>query len=258
MKNLTYSILIIISFLFISCSQEIIRPVTVSENKIQNINYDHPFIKEIQDLLEKYVKLGFPGVTVLVSTPEHGKWISSAGVSRIENQQPMVNTNVYHSASVAKTYHVVAAMTLVESGQLVLDKTIDHYLPTWVCQDLPNRNTATVRQLMNHTSGVPDFIGKIDHMLDYFQNLNRNFTTEKYLDYVCDTEADFTAGKRVRYSNTNTVLLALIMDEIAGNHADLISEKIIKKLELKNTFYKNEKGYPAPVSYTHLTLPTKA
>ena len=257
MKNLTYSILIIISFLFISCSQEIIRPVTVSENKIQNINYDHPFIKEIQDLLEKYVKLGFPGVTVLVSTPEHGKWISSAGVSRIENQQPMVNTNVYHSASVAKTYHVVAAMTLVESGQLVLDKTIDHYLPTWVCQDLPNRNTATVRQLMNHTSGVPDFIGKIDHMLDYFQNLNRNFTTEKYLDYVCDTEADFTAGKRVRYSNTNTVLLALIMDEIAGNHADLISEKIIKKLELKNTFYKNEKGYPAPIGAVNTYLDIK-
>jgi len=167
--------------IFMSCSKELIRPVEACVDKIEEVNMDHPLTEEIQDLMEKYVKLGFPGVTVLVSTPKDGKWISSAGVSRIENQKPMENCNIYHSASVAKTYHVVAAMTLVESGLLELDQTIDNYLPSWVCGDLPNRNTATVRQLMNHTSGIPDFISNIDHMLDYFQDLLRTFTTEEYI-----------------------------------------------------------------------------
>ena len=246
MKYHTLLVLFVSSSILMSCSKEIIRPITACENKIEGVNKEHPLNEEIQDLIEKYVKLGFPGVTVLVSTPRDGKWISSAGVSRIENQKPMENCNIYHSASVAKTYHVVAAMTLVESGKLELDKTIDNYLPTWVCADLPNRNTATVRQLMNHTSGVPDFIGKVDHMLDYFQNLFRNFITEEYLGYICNDKADFPAGEGLLYSNTNTVLLALIMDEIAGSHADVVSEQIIKKLGLKETFYKNEKGYPAP------------
>ncbi len=230
----------------LSCSKEIVAPIDSCNLSLNDINAQHPLADEFEALLDKYVKQGFPGVTMLVVTPEDGKWIGSAGVSRIETGQAMENCNIYHSASVAKTYHVVAAMTLVEEGQLELDQTIDQYLPAWVCNDLPNRNTATVRQLMNHTSGIPDFIEDTDHVLDYFHDLMRQFTTEEYLDYICGDESVFDAGSSVSYSNTNTVLLALIMDEVAGNHADLISERIIKKLGLQNTFYKNEPGYPAP------------
>lgn len=246
MKQSTFIILLAISSVLFACSKEILRPVQDCENHIDLLNNEHPLAEEIQSLMEKYVKLGFPGITVLVHTPKDGKWIGSAGVSRIEDQKPMENCNIYHSASVAKTYHVVAAMTLVEAGKLELDKSIDNYLPSWICADLPNRKTATVRQLMNHTSGIPDFIAKIDHVLDYFQDLYGNFTTEEYLDYVCGSKSDFSAGEGLRYSNTNTVLLALIMDNVAGNHADLITEQIIEKLGLEETFYKNEKGYPAP------------
>jgi D-alanyl-D-alanine carboxypeptidase len=99
---------------------------------------------------------------------------------------------------------------------------------------------------MNHTSGIPDFILELKHVLDYFQDLMKTFTTEEYLEYICGDDANFEAGMQTEYSNTNTVLLALIMDEIAGNHADVISKKIIDHLDLKNTFYKNEKEYPAP------------
>ncbi|MGK0364444.1 MAG: D-alanyl-D-alanine carboxypeptidase [Saprospiraceae bacterium] len=235
------------SFLLSSCSRELMIPVANCETQIENINPNHPQAADFQALLDKYVAKGFPGITMVVQTPENGKWIGSAGVSRIETQEPMKNCNVYHSASVAKTYHAVAAMTLVEEGKLDLDKTIDTYLPAWICDDLANKNTATVRQLMNHTSGIPDFIEDIDHILDYFNDLMHTFTTEKYLDYVCGDKALFAPGEKITYSNTNTVLLALIMDEIAGSHADIISERIINKLGLKQTFYKNEKGYPAPV-----------
>lgn len=256
MKISTLSLLVL-SFLLSSCSREIIIPVTTCETEIDNINPDHPLSAEFQALLDKYVAKGFPGVTMVVQTPENGKWIGSAGVSRIETQEPMENCNIYHSASVAKTYHVVAAMTLVEEGKLDLDKTIDTYLPDWICEDLPNKNTATVRQLMNHTSGVPDFIENIDHILDYFNDFMQTFTMEEYLDYICGDDAEFIAGEKTDYSNTNTVLLALIMDEIAGSHADVISERIINKLGLKQTFYKNETGYPAPSGAVNTYLDIK-
>jgi len=239
--------LILVSILLSSCSREIIIPVATCETQIDNINPNHPLAADFQILLDKYVAKGFPGITMVIQTPENGKWVGSSGVSRIETQEPMKNCNVYHSASVAKTYHAVAAMTLVEEGRLDLDKTIDTYLPSWICPDLANKNTATVRQLMNHTSGIPDFIEDIDHVLDYFNDLMRTFTTEEYLDYVCGDDPIFAPGEKVSYSNTNTVLLALIIDEIAESHADVISENIINKLGLKQTFYKNEAGYPAPV-----------
>lgn len=137
-------------------------------------------------------------------------------------------------------------MSLIEEGKMKLDDTIDELLPDSVCKDLPNRSTCTVRQLMNHTSGIPDFIEELTHVLDYFQDLSQTFTTEEYLGYICNEKPDFKAGTKTEYSNTNTVLLALIMDNVDGNHADVISKKIIQKLNLKNTFYKNEIGYPAP------------
>ncbi|MFK7932026.1 MAG: serine hydrolase domain-containing protein [Saprospiraceae bacterium] len=207
----------------------------------------HPQAEQFQALLDKYVnEIGFPGVTMVIYSPTDGKWVGSAGYSRLENQTPMQPCNIFHSASVAKTYHTTAAMLLQEEGRLDLDQTVASYMPKSTCADLPNLNSATVRQLMNHTSGIPDFIEADAHVLDYFHDLQREFTTQQYLEYVCGKEPNFPAGAKTEYSNTNTVLLALIMDEVAGNHANVITEKILQPLGLEHTFYKNETAYPAP------------
>ncbi|MCG8326501.1 MAG: beta-lactamase family protein [Chitinophagales bacterium] len=250
------------SYLFLllilcGCAKELSIPVDQCKLEIEHSGTTHPKADAFQALLNKYVEKGLPGVAMVVYTPEEGKWIGSAGVARIENQQAMLPCNIFHSASVAKTYHVVAAMTLVEEGKLQLDNTIDHYLPDWVCNDLPNKSTATVRQLMNHTSGIPDFIEDTEHVLDYFNDLLHRFTTEEYLDYVCGDDPDFQSGTSVSYSNTNTVLLALIMDQIAGNHATLITERIIQPLGLSNTYYKQQAGYPAPTGVVNTYVDVK-
>ena len=94
-------------------------------------------------------------------------------------------------------------------------------------------------------------------MLDYFNDLMRTFTQEEYLGYICGDDPDFTPGEGIEYSNTNTVLLALIMDNIDGNHADIITNEIINKLNLKSTFYKNEPNYPAPIGAVNTYLDQK-
>ncbi len=245
MKNKLLVLCCLCAVLFQSCSKEIIAPLESCTVDFE-YNTEHPKAAELQALLDKYVARGLPGLSMLIYTPEGGKWAGKAGLAKLETKEPMEMCHIFHSASVAKTYHAVAAMTLVEEGKLELDKVIDEYLPDWVCENLPNRKTATVRQLMNHTTGIPDFIEQATHITDYFHNLERQFTTAEYLDYVCKLPPDFPSAERVSYSNTNTVLLALIMDEIAGNHADVVTEKIINKLGLQHTFYKNEAGYPAP------------
>lgn len=245
MKNISIVFLIVFAFCLQNCAKQIVAPLE-SCTADYDYNSAHPKAAELQALLDKYIAKGMPGLSMVIYTPEGGKWMGTAGVAKIETQEPMEMCHIFHSASVAKTYHAVAAMSLMEEDKLDIDKTIDAYLPAWVCKDLPNLSTATVRQLMNHTAGVPDFIEDTKHITDYFHDLQGQFTTEEYLAYVCGKDADFAPGSKVSYSNTNTVLLALIMDEIAGNHADVITEKIINKLGLKHTYYKNEVGYPAP------------
>jgi len=245
-NKIKLSVVFLLILSAISCHKDIVAPVQTCNTTIEHNNDSHPKAAIFQEILDRNVKKGLPGMVMIVETPDNGKWVGASGFARLETSELMQPCHIFHSASVAKTYHAVAALSLVDEGKLDLDATIDTYLPDWVCNDLANRNTATVRQLMNHKSGIPDFIEDSRHILDYFNNLMHEFTTEEYLEYICGDAAWFKPGEDIVYSNTNTVLLALIMDNIAGNHADVITDNIINKLGLTQTFYKNEIGYPAP------------
>ncbi len=240
-----------------ACQKEFSELLNETEVRIVNDNREHSKATEVQRIIDSYVARGLPGISIVIDIPNEGILRSAAGYSKIEDQTPMEIHHVFNSGSVAKTYHVTAALMMMEEGILDIDKTIDTYLPDWVCDDLPNGRSATVKQLMNHSSGIPDFIENIDHVLDYFHDLQRDFTQEEYLNYICGTKAYFEPGADHWYSNTNTVLLALIMDEISGNHADVITQKIINRLGLKQTFYKNELDYPVPAGAVNTYYDTK-
>jgi D-alanyl-D-alanine carboxypeptidase len=198
-------------------------------------------------LLSRYVEGGVPGITLLVRTPKEGLWIGAAGMSKIETNEPMLPCNIHHSGSVVKMYIGTAVMLLVEDGKIDLDAQINTYLDAGLCNHIGNGNTATVRQLLNHNSGIRDFVVETNHIADYFNDLFNNYTTQDFLHYIYDKPANFAAGTDVEYSNTNFVLLTLIIERVTGKpHADFLSERIFKKLGLHETFYKNEPGYPNP------------
>ena len=233
--------------LLMGCQRSAVVPLEAPLPVVQNYNAQHSMADTLQQIMEAFVKKGLPGVSLAIFTPEEGVWLGAAGVAQIETQRPMTIGHIFHSASVAKTYMATAAFTLVEEGLIDLDQPISTYLDSDLYGSIPNYETATISSLMNHTSGIPDFIADFGHMADYYNNLMAVFDTESYLDYVRGDKPDFATGERVSYSNTNTVLLALVMEAVTGRpHEDLISERIIQKLELQNTYYKNEPGYPAP------------
>ena len=248
MKGINLNIVLLVSIMLchLSCQREFLDALNETEIRIDESSTAHPYQLEAQAIIDKYTAKGLPGVSIVIDSPDDGILRCVSGYAKLENQTPMETHHVFNSGSVAKTYHVVAALMLMEEGLLDIEQTIDTYLPAWVCNDLPNGKSATVKQLMNHSSGIPDYIEHIDHILDYFHDLRKEFTQDEFLNYICGTKANFEPGTSGSYSNTNTVLLALIMDEITGNHADIITQKIINKLDLKQTFYKNESGYPAP------------
>ncbi len=248
----------LILFFLSSCHREATVAVYDTEPLHDKYNKSHPLADSIQVIIDNYVKKGMPGISVAIHTEADGLWLGTSGVAQIENNIPLTVNHSFHSASVAKTYMVTTAMTLVEEGILDLDKTISTYLPVEKYGTIPNYNSATIRNLIGHTSGIPDIIDNAKHITDYFNNLMADFDTEYYLDNIRKKKADFEPNERVSYSNTNTVLLALVMDEASGRkHEDLVSERIINKLNLKNTFYKNEEGYPAPKTLVNTYLDIK-
>ncbi|MCB0376728.1 MAG: beta-lactamase family protein, partial [Sinomicrobium sp.] len=108
----------------------------------------------------------------------------------------------------------------------------------------------TVRMLLNHTSGVPEYNYAPAYVTYLLQHPDHYFTAEDYLGYIKGKPLDFAPGSRYSYRNSNYVILSLIADTVTGDHARFITETIFVPLGLTHTFYRSEPGY---LNYPELT-----
>jgi len=108
----------------------------------------------------------------------------------------MLPCHIQHSASVAKMYMGTAVMLLVEDGLIDLDLPINTYLDAGLCKKIGNGKAATVRQLMNHTSGIRDFVLETEFLTDYFNDFFNHFNTNDFLHYIYDKPAYFKPGEK--------------------------------------------------------------
>ena len=208
---------------------------------------NHPKAAAYQVLLNKYVAQGLPGVVLLVRSPKEGLWMGAAGKANLETGEPMSPCTLNYPQSIAKTFTATAMMMLVEEGKVNLDAKISDYLPQATIAGIANADKATVRQMLNMTSGIVSYEQDEDWIASRRANLSGTFTPEVMLSYIRGDAADFEPGTSWRYSTTNYLLAALIIDQVTGrSHADMFTNRIFKPLQLTDIYYKNEPGYPRP------------
>lgn len=236
-----FSILLFILFIT-SCSKQTWEiagnPCTFQDE----INADYSKAGQLQNLLDKYAGIGLPGVAMAVYSPE-GFWAGSAGYAKLENKTLMQPCHLQYSQSVSKTYLAVAMLKLSEQGQINLDEKITAYLPAEVTKKVTGAEKVTVRQLMNHTSGIAEYNDKPAYVSYLLQHPLYVFTTMDYLDYIEGDDMQFEPGSKLRYTNTNYLLLALIGDQLTGDHAKYLRDQIFKPLGLANSYYRDNTDY---------------
>lgn len=229
-----------------SCTMDITVPVEAPPDTWNPALNDHPAGSAFQELLDGYVRQGLPGVVLFVQTPR-GLWNGAAGYARVETGDPMLPTHRHHAASVTKMYTATAVMLLAEEGLIDLDAPIRDLLPSTIYRPIPNGSAATVRQLLGHRSGIPDFSGNLAYDLDSLNDPMGWRGPDDLLPYLHGQHALSEPGTSYFYSNANYVLLALIVDRVVeGGHAAVVSRRILAPLGLDATYYKNEPGYPSP------------
>jgi D-alanyl-D-alanine carboxypeptidase len=232
--------------LLVACTLDITTPETLPPNTWDSSWNTHPDGALFQEMLNRHVKDGLPGVVLLVRTP-NGLWNGAAGYAKLETAIPMTPTHRHFAASVTKMYMATAVLMLVEDGLLELDAKLETYLPASTLNPIPNGKNSTVRQLLGHTSGIPSFTDAFHYELDTLNDPLGSYPPQRLLSYVYGESALFEPGEGYFYSNTNYLLLALLMDVTTGaSHADVISERLLQPLGLQETWYKNEAGYPTP------------
>jgi D-alanyl-D-alanine carboxypeptidase len=150
--------------------------------------------------------------------------------------------HLVYTQSIAKSYMAVSIIQLVENEKIDLEGKISDYLPKEILAMIPEADRINVKMLLNHTSGIPEYNYNPTYVTRLLQNPERIFQPEEYIQYIAGKELDFEPGSRYSYRNTNYVLLALIADQITGDHGKYMEKHIFEKLGLKNTYYKIKQG----------------
>ncbi len=245
----TYATTLAAALVFVGCGEQFHRPD--SRCSCEADVGSHPRAEALQRLLDRYARRGLVGLALFVDSDTEGRWLGAAGAASIEDDVGMSTCHVHHGASLAKTYLATVTLLLAERGELDLDAPIRNHLPSRIARHLPNGERATIRQLMNHSSGIPEYNDAGPYLVDTFNDPQASMSTEKRISYVYNEDALFEPGTDFAYSDTNYMLLSLIVDQVTGDHAAQIAEDILEPLALSKTYYHGVEGYPEPPCVTN-------
>lgn len=142
------------------------------------------------------------------------------GLANVENNVAVTDETIFQSGSLGKQFTATAVMLQVEDGRLALTDPIAKFFPegpeTW--------RTITVRHLLTHTSGVPDYN---DGQLDY----RKDYTEDELVTFAMGLPLDFTPGSQWKYSNTGYILLGAIVRKVSGSfYGDVLRDRVFKPL----------------------------
>lgn len=246
-SNIKLSLLILIFSMLVACNRVSIEPtVACTADSEFTINANHPKAAQIQSIMDKYVAKGLPGMTILINDDD-GFWFASAGFADIENGIGMQPCHINKLGSITKMMMGALVWQLVQEGTLNIDDPISKHIPE-VAAKIENGDAITLAMLINHTSGIFDVAGDLNFNLAVINDISKSWTADEILKFLEGKPATNKPGEQVRYSNSNTMLVSMIVDAASGrDHAELLQERIFNPLGMENTvYYDYAEDFPLP------------
>lgn len=242
MKN--YPILTGVIILLFSCQKGDIGHSTMCNYTPSASDLAHPKSAQFQAIIDKYVALGLPGMAILVRD-KSGRWIGSGGLADIGKNISFEPCTVSKVASITKMLNGTLTHLLAEQKVLSLDDLVDDYLDEEILSEVPNCRGATIRQLMQHTTGIFDIITSTGFYLALLNYPDKHWTGEELIKFAYGQKAGFPLGTSCYYSNTNTLLLSMVLTKATGQpHQVALRNQVLTPLNLTNTYYYSHDKLP--------------
>ncbi|MFF2363724.1 serine hydrolase domain-containing protein [Streptomyces sp. NPDC058122] len=214
-----------------------------------------------QQAIEAAVAAGIPGITA-EARDAGGVWKTAAGVGDLRTGAPRGRNDRFRVGSITDTFVATVLLQMEAENKLSLDDPVERYLPGVVRGNGNDGRTITVRQLLNHTSGLFDYLTEVTYYQTYvlgdgfLQHRYDTLTPEQRLEVAFSHEPLFPPGARHAFSRTNDILAALIVEKVGGtSYEKQVRRRIIEPLGLRATSNPGTSaGLPRPSSrgYTKL------
>ncbi|MFF4560766.1 serine hydrolase domain-containing protein [Streptomyces sp. NPDC001435] len=211
--------------------------------------------------VEAAVQAGVPGVTA-TAKDAHGTWSATAGVGNLRTGAARSADDRYRVGSITKTFVATVLLQLEAEGRLSLDDTVEKWLPGVVHGHGHDGRGITIRQLLNHTSGIYNYTADDDFGRTYFlaegflQHRYDTLTPAQLVAVAMKHKPDFAPGTSWNYSNTNYILAGMVIKSVTGHsYAQEITHRIIGPLHLRATSLPGTRAtvpYPSSRAYSKL------
>ena len=186
---------------------------------------------KLQRALDELVAAGAPGAVALVRDGDRTIRLTS-GHGNLKPRTPMRASDRFRVGSVTKTFVATIVLQLVGEGKLGLEDTVERWLPGLV----PNGAGITVRQLMNHTSGLFSYSEDREFLAQAERDLLRRWASRELVAVATEHEPHFAPGAGWSYSDTGYIVLGLIVEQASGSSlAGELRRRIFTPLRLRAT-----------------------
>ncbi len=211
-RSRTWLALMLFAGLFTACPGTVPQADDDSAEEAAPEPFDEALAEELQSALETARdEHEAPGVAAAVQMPGTEPWVGVAGLADLDTGEVLTPAHRFKIASVTKTFVAAVVLQLAAEGNLDLDDRLgDHHDGFALAQDV------TLRQLLMHTSGVPDY----GNTMSFQTHATEEWTDEELLDLLSDSELAFEPGTDWLYSNSNYVLLGLVVEAVTGERWD--------------------------------------
>ncbi|MFD7611429.1 serine hydrolase domain-containing protein [Streptomyces sp. NPDC059828] len=196
-------------------------------------------------------RTGVPGAIVGVWLPGKGDYVRAFGVADKSSGKAMTDDLRMRIGSETKTFTVTALLRLVDEGKLGLDDPVSDYM-----DGVPNGEHITLRQLAEMRSGLFSYTDDPEFDKAFMADPDRVFTPQQLLDYAFRHPVGFQPGQKFQYSNTNTILLGLVIEKASGQSLrEYLDRSVLGPAGLDHTLFPEGAEFPEPHAqgYTNQT-----
>jgi D-alanyl-D-alanine carboxypeptidase len=194
-------------------------------------------------------KASVPGAIVGIWQDGRAPYVRTFGVRDTATRRPMATDLYMRIGSTSKTFTVTAMLMLADRGKLGLDDPIDRYV-----KGVPSGDQITLRQLAAMRSGLYDYADDTNPKLP--QQPFRKWTPRQLLEIAFRHPPVFPPGSAFDYSNTNTVLLGMVVEKVSVRSlASFIAQHILKPQRMTRTVFPAGAEFPSPHAHGYFKLP---
>ncbi|GLV53643.1 beta-lactamase [Dictyobacter sp. S3.2.2.5] len=224
---------------------------TGTDARVTKLTQQPTFVEKLIPLLSARQKqMRVPGAIIYVDVPGKGTWTAGMGTDNLKTNAPINVKDHMRIGSVTKTMVGTVILQLVQEKKVHLDDPIRKYLP-----HIKNGQSITIRQLLNMTSGLFDYVEDRSYRQTLDQHPDKAWKSDELVAISMRHAPYSPPGQQYRYSNTNFILLGQVIERVTHTAANVVlQQRIFQPLGMYNTLLplQNQPAMPQPYAQGYM------